>query len=882
MSNMPPKWMMRFFRWFCRRDLADAVEGDLLELYKRKALSKGRRKANWHFIIYTLSFFQPFAFKRQREQYAQLNGFHMFYNNLKMGFRIIRKYKAYAFINILGLAAGLSAFLLMALFVKDELSYDHFHSKGDRIVRVTQRLESPNAVEESAKVPFPVRQVLVDKYPETEEVARFYHWEGDTPLLAYKNQRHSESGIYFADMNILQVFDFELVRGNRETALSDPRSIVLTERVATRYFGSDDPMGKVMRYKNEDDLVVTGILKNIPDNSHIAFDVLLPIELQRQRWLGWGAYEYDLEKDWNQPVAWVYALLAPGTELGEFETKIQAIAEEHLNDEDQSGFSIQVQPLFDIHLKSDKPGEARANGNMTQVWSFGTIGLLILLIGCVNFINLNAVQMNQRLKEVGLRRAIGARKNQLIAQFLTEALGTAWLASLVAVAIAMATLPVFNEFTNKAMSFHGQNLKLCLGLMGFVLLIAVLSSLRPSMLLVRFKEGQVLTNGSGAARRKQRFSKVMIIGQFMVSNLLIIGILTVNNQLNYLQNKDLGFEKGNMLVLPLAKNLTNNQFQVLNDRLAANPGVAGLNRGYVAGTRSRTRSFKVMDEGNEAIYSLGLKWVGAGFTEMFNLEMVAGRGFDESRQTNLGSGVLMNAAAARLLGWQPEESIGKSLTFLRGRRRDPEHLRVIGVIADAHFENLYEPVVPSIFKRTTSGVGDQVTINIAEKNLGQTLASIEAVWDDISPQWPFEYEFLDKTIEAQYVKEERLASAVKYFTIIAIFIACLGLFGLASFSVQERIKEIGVRKVLGASLMSIFGMVSKRFLWLVAISFLLSTPIGYYLFDQWLQDFAYRIDIGVGVFLMAGLASIVIAVLAVGGQSLRAAMVNPVKTLRYE
>jgi putative ABC transport system permease protein len=873
---------MRFFRWFCRQDLADAVEGDLLELYERKARKSGRLRANAHFILHTLTFFQPFVFKRQHEQYTQLNGIHMFYNNLKTGLRFIKKHKSYAAINIIGLAIGLSAFLLMALFVMDELSYDRFHKKADRIVRLTYQLVTPNATREGAKVPFPTRQVLKEDYPEVEEAARFYYWDGDTPLLEYGEQKHSEPGIYFAETSTLRVFDFEMVRGNPETALSDPRSIVLTESMVTKYFGSEDPMGKIIRYKNEDDLLVTGIMKDVPDNSHITFDFLLPIELQRQRWLGWGKNTYDLEKDWNWAAAWVYALVKPQTNLEAFESKLQAIADEYLNTDDQGGFSLQVQPLTDIHLKSDKTAEARANGNMTQVYTFAAIAVLILIIACVNFINLKAVQTNQRLREVGLRRAMGAQRKQLVSQFLTEALVTVLFACGLGLLIAFLSLPYFNDFTNKAITFNEQNILVSLGLVGLILCVTVLSSLRPSVMVVRMKAVQGITNRFGTQKSKKRFSRLMVIGQFMVSNLLIIGILIVNNQLNYLQNKDLGFDKENVILLRLARNLSKSQFELFENTLRANPEVSNINRGYVAGTRAYTNTFKIVGEGDDNTYSLGIKWIGSGFTDMYDLELIAGRDVDETVQSDLKTGVLINEAAVKALGWTLEESIGQSLSFLPGASSQPEQIKVIGVLADAHFESLYDPVLPSVFRRSRSSVGSPVTLSLSGANLSQALADVEAAWTRAIPDWPFEYVFLDKVIEDQYVKEERTAEAIQYFTLLAIFIACLGLFGLASFSVQERTKEMGVRKVLGASVISLFGLVTRQYIWLVGVSFLLSVPLGYYLFDQWLQDFAYRIDIGVGVFLLAGLASVVIATLAVGGQSLRAATLNPVRTLRQE
>ncbi|OEK03359.1 hypothetical protein BFP97_18330 [Roseivirga sp. 4D4] len=883
MSKMPPKWAMRFFHWFCRRDLVDAIEGDLLEIYARRAEAKGRRHANIRFIGHVITFFQPFAFRRAHEQYPQLNPFHMFFNNLKIGFRFMKKHGTYSAINILGLAAGLSAFLLMSFFVMDELSYDKFHKKGDQIVRLTYRLETPNATRQGAKLPFPMKQALVESYPEVIDVARFYYWGGDTPLLEYGEQKHTEPGMYFAETSVFEVFDFEWVRGNPKTALEDPRSIVLTEKMAVKYFGSEDAIGKTMRYKNEDDLIVTGILKDVPKNSHISFDFLMPIELQRQRWMGWGQYTYDLEKDWNWAAAWVYALLAPETSIDAFESKLQAIAKEHLNTEDQDGFSIEVQRLFDIHLKSDKSAEPQANGNMTQVYSFAAIAILILFIACVNFINLTAAQTNKRLKEVGLRKVMGARKKQLIAQFMTEALMVVTFASVIAFAVAMATLPYFNQFTDKALSFGGQNLIFLIGLIVLVLVMTVLSALRPSMSVLRLSAVQGLINKFGAVRKKQRFNSAMVIAQFVVSNLLIIGILVVNNQLDFLQNKDLGFDKDRVVRLQLGKNLTQSQFDLFEDMLSKDPMVENINRGYVAGTNAFTNTFKIVGAPDNSTYSLGIKWIGEGFREMYGLEIISGRDFDESVSSDLKSGILINESAVKALGWTVEESVGKSLSFLPGGAPQPEEIRVIGVMADANFESLYDPVLPSVFRRTSSSVGGEITIRLGNgSGLAATLSGINEAWDKVIPDWPFEYTFLDETLEAQYVKEERLANAIQYFTLLAIFIACLGLFGLASFTVQQRTKEIGVRKVLGASLFSIFGLVSKKFVRLVLVSFLLSTPIAYYLFNQWLQGFAYRIGLGASVFLIAGFGSVLIAILAVGGQSLKAASSNPVKTLRYE
>ncbi len=874
----PPTRILRFFRWFCREELCEAIEGDLIIHYDVRSKRMSRFRNNCLLLLQVLSFFQPFALRKEKFN-PLANSSIMFINHFKIGFRIMRRYLTYSIINITGLAIGLSAVILISLFLKHELTYDRFHSKGQNIVRLTYRLETPNATREGAKLPFPVKEVLQTNYPEVQTTARFYYWGGDTPLLEYGNHKHTEEGVYFAENDVFKIFDFEFISGDPHTCLTDPRSIVLTESLAKKYFGSKDPMGQVMRYKNEDDLIVTGVMKDIPDNSHIIFDVLLPIELQRQRWMGWGKYTYDLEKDWNWAAAWVYTHLAPNAELDNFKDKVQAIANEYLNTEEQDGFSIEVQPLFDIHLKSDKSSEARANGNLTQVYAFGAVAILILIIACINFINLNAAQSNQRLKEVGVRKIMGAVKPHLVSQFMTESFLLVVISCFVAIAIAYATLPIFNEFMGTAFEITPDNSVIIIVAMAGAIFVALLSGLRPSLAVIRINAVQRFSQ----IRSSHRFSKTMIVGQFVVCNLLFIGILIINDQLSFLQNKDLGFDKDEILVLRHGRNLSKDQFEIFENELKAIPSVQTLHRGYIAGTSSYTNTFKIVGSDDNDTYSLGIKWVGEGFTEMFHLELILGRLFDPEVSSDVKNGVLINAAAAKALGWNPEESIDQKLSFLPGGASEPEEIRILGVLADANFESLYDPVLPSVFRMTQSPVGSPVSLKLSHTNeLIKTIEQLEKAWDTAIPEWPFEFSFLDQNIQEQYIKEEKLASAIRYFALLAIFIACSGLFGLSTFAVLQKTKEIGIRKVMGASLQSIFLLVSQRFLWLIAIAFIFSIPVGYYLGEQWLQDFAYRIEIGPMVFITAGVASMVMVIIAVGSQSLKAAKTDPINTLRYE
>ena len=874
----PPSWMTRFFRWFCREDLAENIEGDLLSIYTDR---RKRRSRIWADILHffdVLSFFQPFAIRKGRFNPFS-NTSNMLLNHFKIGFRVMRRHLTYSSINIIGLAIGLSAVILIALFIKDEISYDRFHTKGENIVRLTYRLETPNSTRLGAKLPFPTKAVLMEEYPEVIDVARFYNWGGDTPLLEYGNHKYTEEGIYFAETDVFKVFDFEFVSGDPKSALQDPRSIILTQRIAKKYFGNEDPMGKVMRYKNEDDLIVTAVLEDIPDNSHITFDALLPIELQRQRWMGWGKYTYDLEKDWNWAAAWTYAYVTPQTDLPAFQKKVQAIAEEYFNTEAQDGFSLEVQPLFDIHLKSDKSAEARANGNMTQIYAFGAVAVLILFIACINFINLTSAQSNERLKELGLRKIMGAQKHQLISQFLTESFILVGIASIIALIISWSTLPFFNDFMNKKLVIDFEDAPFIASAIGITLGLAMLSVLKPSLSVIRINVVQKFELN----KSKQRFNRLMIIGQFIVCNLLFIGILVVNDQLDFLRNKDLGFDKEEMLILRHGRNLSKDQFEIFENEIASIPEVKNLHRGYIAGTSSYTNTFKIVGDGKEETYSLGIKWIGDGFIEMFDLEVMEGRNLDRNISTDVKTSILINAAAAKALGWTVDESIGKTLSFKPGGADEPENIKIVGVLADANFESLYDPVLPSVFRMTENNIGSEVCLKLSDPgSLLKTLDRVESAWDTAIPDWPFEFTFLNDKIQDQYLKEERLASATRYFTLLAIFIACSGLFGLASFSVQRRTKEIGVRKVLGASIQSIFILISKNFLWLIGIAFVISIPAGYYLADQWLLDFAYRIQVGPAIFLISGAFSLVMVLIAVGSQSLRAANADPVDTLRYE
>ncbi|OEK03936.1 hypothetical protein BFP97_18325 [Roseivirga sp. 4D4] len=810
----------------------------------------------------------------------------MLSNYLKIAYRNLVRSKSYAVINILGLAIGLAAFVMMFAYVKHELSYDQFHSKSDRIFRINSQYEARGNSTQVAKSAFPLKFLFLERYPEVEQIVRFYQNRQDATTLKYEESHFTEENILFADPEVFDVFDFGLERGDPGTALREVNSIVITQKVAQKYFGEEDPMGKVIQYKNDDLLKVTGVLEEVPSNSHLSFDILVPMELQRQRWIrGNGNNSYDFEEDWRWSGSWQYALLKSPEAHASFNQKLFEDGKDYFGRLPNSvvEYHYSAMPLTDIHLKSAMSGEFQINGNLRQVYGFGVIAILILIIACINFVNLSTARSAKRAKEVGLRKVMGALRPHLITQFIAESILISLIAMVIGVFLVEAMLPVFNRFMGQSLSIPYTQPMVVLAMFIGAVMIGLMAGLYPAFSLSRFQPVKTLKgNTTTGSRGNARMRQVLVASQFIISNLLIVGILIVQNQLNYIKDKDLGFDKDQVIVLKHGNKLDEN-FSLFSDRIKTSPFVQGASQGYVAGTRDWTQSFRVEGQEIEEAKSIGIKHVGFDFLEMFGLELVQGRFFSEEMFKDRREAILLNEQAVKNFGWTNEEALNKTFSYVGGSdNRTRFECKVIGILADAHLESLYRPIRPSVFKFAEWG---DVSIRLEAGNVDDLragISSIESIWNEISPQWPFEFEFLDDTIAQQYQQEERLGQTIQYFTVLAIFIACLGLFGLASFTVQERTKEIGVRKVLGASIASILFLVSSRFFKLVAISFMISVPLAFYFGNNWLREFEYRIDIGPMVFVLGALLSIGIAAIAVGGQSLRAASLNPVKTLRHE
>lgn len=798
----------------------------------------------------------------------------MLQSYFKVALRSLGKNKGYASINIVGLAMGLTCCVLILLYVQDELRYDRFHEQADQIQRVrVERFASGGEEELRATASAPMAPALVNDFPEVIAATRFGQ---RNYLVEYEDQRFYEDQFFFTDSTLFDVFSFDLVRGNPETALVAPYSVVLTESTARKYFGSADPMGQVLTVDGQA-MSVTGIIEDVPFQSHIQFDVLASItteEAQRQQntsqW-NWWSLSYH-----------TYLLLAEQANVEQLAAGIRELPSRYIGDqEEQSGYRqfLYLQPLTSIHLHSNYRNELQPNSNIAYIYIFSTIAIFILLIGCINFMNLSTARSTQRAREVSLRKVVGARKQQLVVQFLGESVVMAALALVLSLILIQVLLPVFNNLADKQLTLsYIQHWPFTLGIVGLALFVGLAAGSYPALVISSFRaidvfRGKVKTGSSAIWLRRS-----LVVFQFAVSVMLIIGAVVVYQQLNFMQNQDLGFQKERMLVVNFNDDEgVQAQYEVVKQAFEGQSAVLGTTfSSAIPGRRNYTNVIAKERGMTEEGQTMQILSVDYDFGATYDLDLVAGKAFSRDLITDSTAAFLINEAALRALGWsQAEEAIGVELTRQFGDTRE-----VIGVVRDFHFQSLQNAVEPIVFQIQPSWY-NFLTVRVASDRLPETIAELEATWRSFS-SLPFNYFFLDDDYDRQYRAEERVRNILLAFTLLAIGIACLGLFGLASFVTEQRTKEIGVRKVLGASTVSILVLLSKEFTKLVLVATILAAPIAYYFMNGWLADFAYRIDIHPAIFLAAGIASLLIAWVTVSYQSLRAAFSKPVDTLKYE
>lgn len=806
----------------------------------------------------------------------------MFGNYIKTAIRNLKRYKGYSFINLMGLAIGISCCIIILIYVQDEFSYDRYTEDYDQIYRITLHLQAPDRGEiQTARTPPPWAPAMAEDYPEIESYVRF-----KTPMVSWlvsreeNNQKFNEKGFYFADETVFDFFGFELIKGNPQTALVDPRSIVLTESTANKYFGNENPMGKVLRLDNAYDFQITGVMKDVPGNSHFSFDILASFSTLSVIPI-YGGVEYDTWRNGLGPDLYSYIRLTKGVLPSSLEDKMPEFLQKYIrNILNQLNLQItpHLQPLKEIHLRSNLEAEIRANSDIRYVYIFSAIAIFILLIACINFMNLTTARSASRAHEVGMRKVIGAERKQLIYQFLGETLFLALLALLLSIILIFIFLPLFNSISGKSLEPNFWNPWIILGLAGITAFVGLVSGSYPALFLSSFHPAAVFRGALKAGKANIRLRKFLVVFQFTISIIFIIGTGIVSSQLRFINNKHLGFDKEQVVVLPMGDPLARQIYLTFKEAALRDPNVLSVS-GTLSVPGGLINIILMLPEDAQAGEEVTIEhfMVDHDFVNAMGLELIEGRTFSLEFPTDTMEAFILNEAAAKQLGWEGD-ALNKRIVI-----QNFKDGRVIGVVRDFHAKSLHQKIEPLIIHIAPNPDAFlQLVVKIAPHEYERTLASLEDAWSQIYPRDPFVYSFLDDDFDSLYRQEKQRGKVFLVFSVLAIFIACLGLFGLASFTAEQKTKEIGIRKVLGASVESIVRLLSKDFLKLVLLGNLLAWPIAYFMMQKWLGNFAYRVPINLGIFFIAGILALFIALTTVSFQAVKAALTNPADSIRTE
>jgi len=778
----------------------------------------------------------------------------------KTALRKIKRQKGYSFINILGLTIGLSCFILIGLWVKDELSFDRFHQKKDRIYRLLNRLPDGSSI---SSITYALGPALKEAYPEVEESCRVWPWGGS--LVKYLNKSFEEDNIYLADPSFFKIFSFPMIKGTPESALADKYSVVLTEETACKYFGDEEPLGKVLQMTQyEGDFKVTGVVESVPVNSHLRFDMIARVELLGE----------DRLARWNEFVAPSYVLLRPGVDSANFEKQIADIYVKNIGP--QATYVPILQQLVKVHLYGyGDPGRVR------KVIAFSIIAVFILLMACINFMNLSTAQSFKRSQEVGIRKVIGAMRRQVVRQFLGEALLTAFIALILALIAVESLLPYFNQFTGKSMElFSGANFSAILTLLLITLGTGLIAGSYPAIFLSSFQPAQTLKTRSTIGMRGGSIRKILIIVQFAISVGLITCTLVVSNQLRFIQNRDLGLDREHVVILnnnPILRP----RFDAFKEFVLSHPGIRDVTAAAQLPTQVG-QSIMIDWEGNPSQDRLPVDYtvVDYDFFKTFEMKILQGRSFSRVFATDEKTACIINETAAKQMGL--ENPVGTTVYMVHPAWEESfRSAQVIGVVKDFHARSLHTAIRPFVF-RMYKPWHQYAFIKIDGSGIQKTLAHIQTAFEKYAPGYPFNFEFLDDAFNRQYISERQLGKLFNWFSLLSIFISCLGLFGVASFITEQKTKEIGIRKVLGASIPGIVGLTALEFFKWVVLANLVAWPIAFFAMRLWLREFAYRVSIGPVAFGMAAALTLLITLVTVSYHSLRAALANPVDSLRYE
>ena len=790
----------------------------------------------------------------------------MLKNYLHIALRHLRRQPGYAVINIVGLAVGVACCLFLLLYVRDELSYDRYHEDADAVYRTNMVIPQVDAT--IGLTPNIVAPLLMREFPEVQAATRI---EAHGGVVRAGERIFDNNAFYFADSTVFEVFDgFTLHAGDPATALTRPNTVVLTESTAEKFFGDVNPVGRTIVRNNDQEFEVTGVVADVPSNSHFTFDFLASFA-SREHWAN--------NEQWGSANFFTYIRLPSASDGPVLQAKIDALAEEMHTGGEERVRTLALQPLTDIHLGTEVAYDLDATGDMTYVYGFATVALLILLIACINYMNLSTARSTQRAKEVGLRKSLGAYRGQLVGQFYSESAVLTFAGLVLALALVGLGLPWFNELSGKALGFGtlGEPEIVAL-IVGIFLIVSLVAGSYPAMFLSRFQPARVLRGRSKTSGGAAWLRKGLVVLQFAISAFLIAGTLVVMGQLRHMNTQNLGFDKEHLVVLPLSDPILQEQYPAMEEAIRQSPTVvatAAINQipGQLGWTSGFTAPGFAADDG----FLIKGMPTNATVIEALGADLLAGRAFPaeppEPDSTNFL--FILNATAAQKAGWTPEEAVGQRVVV------DLRQGEVIGVVEDFHFRSLHEAIEPlAIWYQPRHA--NHLAVRLAPGDTRAAMDHLEAVWGRFAAHRPFSFRFLDDVYDRLYRNERQVGQVVSLFAFLAIFVACLGLFGLAAFTAERRTKEIGVRKVLGATVPDLVGLLTKDFVVLVLVAFAVAVPVAWLAMGKWLDGFAYRIEVGPGVFVLAGALVLVIALATVSVHALRAATSDPVEALRYE
>ena len=860
-DHMPPKIAKRLLLFLKQYEDEYALSSELDKEYRILAANKGVFLAAlwyWAQVIFAVPSYVRVCVR---------TGGSMIFNILKVSLRQMRRHAVYSIINITGLALGIACCLVVLLFVQEEMRYDRFHENADRIFRIAQELHRPAGSYHSIRPHSWIGPALKENFPEVQNAVRIVRWSG---ILSSGDSRFDER-LFFADASFFDVFTFPLRRGDAATALVRPNSVVISRQMAEKYFGDRDPMGETLTLDGKHNFVVSGILQDIPRHSHIKFDFLAPFDHVRNIY---GERRFNS----GRAITYTYLLLNDGGSSATVEDKFNGFLKSQQGDDYAALYSYTLQPLATIHLQSHYSVELEKNSRLSYSYLLFTVALLILIVACVNTINLSTARASRRSLEVGIRKVVGADRRRLFYRFLGESYVFSMLAAALALILAQSFLPVFNAIMDRSLSLEvHSNLLLWGGLIGVALLVGFVSGCYPAMLLASFRPAEILKGKSGRVRSLERIlRRGMVVVQFGLAVVFIIGALVVASQIHYLREKNLGFDDKEVLVLPPPLRLEAG-YMGFKSELLQDPNILAMTAATGVPGRYPGLPLSFVPVGGPETEAVPLNFMAVDydFFKFYDLEIVEGRPFSESISADSAGNLILNQSAVKTLGW--DSALGKQLK----EEREGIVGTVVGVVRDFHNITLREEIQPSVYQMEPKMFG-QASIRIAPGSTEEVAAALKRKWAEWAPFNLFYFSYMEDILESVYQEETKSGLVFRFSSLLSVLIACLGLFGLSVHAAEQRVKEVGIRKTLGATVSGIARLLTGDFLKLVLLSNLFAWPVAYYLMSRWLDNFAYHTSLSLWLFALAGGMTLMIALVTVGFHAVKAAAADPVKSLRHE